>query len=286
MHPGAWRESATCVVLLWSGSREAFLSRRSSSSSVERRICPRTGSYWECHAWPCIPVGCCCCSGRRGLGREAATSGGCSPAGMALAGIALLSIGSRGPIIGAAVGLVVWVLMRGLLRARTVGVIMVAALVAVVAVDRASDAALSRLVLEDPARRELWSIARRAFVENPFGLGWGDYATISVIDEYPHNLVLELSSELGLLGLASILVLVVAVCLRAWRSRSQPEVRVVAAIAVVMLVGQQFSSDLTNRLFWIAIVPLLLLPLPGLALRPAIPPARAKSVSYGLVTGR
>lgn len=183
--------------------------------------------------------------------------------GMVVCGVALVTIGSRGPMVGAVVGLAAWMLLRGVLRARSLMVLLVVSVVAVLGVRQASEAAVSRFVLGDPARQDLWAIARMTFLESPLlGLGWGDFSTVSWA-EYPHNLFLETASELGLVGVLCVLALLAVVGVRVGQSRSAPEARVVAAVAVVMLMGQQFSADLTNRVFWIAIIPCLLLPLPG-----------------------
>lgn len=184
--------------------------------------------------------------------------------GMALSGIALMEIGSRGPMLGAAVGLTAWALLRGPLRPSSVLVLAAGSAVAAFGLGRASQAAVSRLVLEDPAREELWRNAGELFLQQPFtGIGWGDYATTSWIANYPHNMFLEAASELGLAGLIAILALVLTAMVRVWASRTAPEVRVLAAVASVILVGQQFSSDLTSRVFWVALIPCLLLPLPA-----------------------
>ena len=181
--------------------------------------------------------------------------------GLAACGVALVTIGSRGPMVAAAVGLAFWIVLRGVLRGRSLAVLLVVSGVALVGVQQASEAALSRIVFEDPSRQELWAIARTAFLEVPFlGLGWGDYSTVSWA-EYPHNLFWETASELGLLGLLSVLALLTVASVKISRSRSIREARVVSAVAIVMLLGQQFSADLTNRVFWIAVIPCLLLPL-------------------------
>lgn len=184
--------------------------------------------------------------------------------GMVISGIALVSIGSRGPVIATVVGLLVWMLLRGLFRARTVAVSLLVGGIALVAVNQATEAALARFVFEDENRQQLWVTARLVFLEAPFfGVGWGDFTNYSTLDEYPHNLFLEAASELGLLGIVSVLGLLGVASVRVWRCRTQPEVRIVAALATAMLVGQSFSSDLTNRLFWIALIPCLLIPLDG-----------------------
>lgn len=181
--------------------------------------------------------------------------------GVAVSGVVLFMIGSRGPLIGATLGFLTWILLRGVLNPRSLAVLGLMAGVVLIGLREASEAALSHLVLEDPAREELWATAGRAFLENPvFGLGWGGYAAVNWIDEYPHNLFMETAAELGMVGLICLLVLLAMAARGVWRTRSAPEARIVAAVAVVMFMGQQFSSDLTYRVFWIALIPCLLLP--------------------------
>lgn len=181
--------------------------------------------------------------------------------GIVCSGIALVTIASRGPLLGAAAGVIVWILLRGVFRGRTIVVLLLVAGVAALGVQRASQTALTRLVLDDPARQELWGIARRAFLQAPYlGLGWGNYSAVSWAD-YPHNLVMESSAEMGLLGLLAVLGLLLVAAKRVWDARRLSEARVLGGLATVMLVGQQFSADLTNRDFWIALSPCLLLPL-------------------------
>jgi O-antigen ligase len=96
------------------------------------------------------------------------------------------------------------------------------------------------------------------FLKHPIlGIGWGDFANVNS-GNYPHNALLEVASELGLVGIVTFAAMLLVGALRTWRRRSTREVRVLAAVAAVALVGQQFSSDLTNRSFWIAFVPTLL----------------------------
>lgn len=186
--------------------------------------------------------------------------------GTAAGGVALIMVGSRGPMVGAVVALACWMLLRGALRGRSLVVLLVVSVVALVGVRQASGVAIARLAGfgEDPVREQLWAAAGTAFFEAPFlGLGWGDFSTFYGFDVYPHNLFLETAAELGILGLSALLLLLVVAFVRVLQSRSAPEVRVLAALAVLMLVGQQFSGDLTERVFWIALIPCLLLPLRG-----------------------
>lgn len=180
---------------------------------------------------------------------------------LALNAWAVVVIGSRGPLLGALLGLVAWALLRGIFRGRVLlaAVVVLGGLALVFT--RAASASRDRLFLyEDAARSDLWRIARSAFSEAPLlGLGWGDYSTVSWA-QYPHNAFLETMVELGLLGVVTLLVVLVVAARRTWQARPHPEARVLGAVALAMLVGQQFSSDLTNRIFWIAFIPTLILP--------------------------
>ncbi len=178
---------------------------------------------------------------------------------VALTGPAVMAIGSRGPLLSAVGGIAAWTLMRGLPRRRSALAGAALGVTILLGVREAPDESLSRLFLyEDAARESLWATAWSTFLEHPIlGVGWGDFATVSG-SEYPHNAMLEVAAELGLLGLAAFIGLLVASALRTWRSRTTGEARVLGAVAMAALIGQQFSSDLTNRNFWIAVVPTLL----------------------------
>lgn len=62
-----------------------------------------------------------------------------------------------------------------------------------------------------------WRLAIEVFLNNPFGVGLGNYVPVSkliepndlLISEYPHNLFLELMSELGFLGVFLSLIIII-----------------------------------------------------------------------------
>lgn len=177
-----------------------------------------------------------------------------------LAGLAVVGIGSRGPLLAAFVGVTAWILLSGVFRRRSVRASLALGAAILLGMEVASEASVSRLFLyHDIARAELWATAWQAFLEHPvLGLGWGDFSTVAWAP-YPHNLFLEVAVELGVLGIFAFGALLLAGGLRTWaRSHSYREVRVLAAVAIVALVGQLFSSDLTNRSLWIALIPSLL----------------------------
>ena len=65
-------------------------------------------------------------------------------------------------------------------------------------------------------RLDRWRLAIEVFLQNPFGVGFGNYVPISktiesndfFMSEYPHNLFLELISELGILGLLLVCIII------------------------------------------------------------------------------
>ncbi len=178
---------------------------------------------------------------------------------VAVTGIAVVTIGARGPMLSAMAGLAAWALLRGVLRKGTILAVFALGAAVFLGLTLASNTSADRLFMyHDLAREDLWNIARLAFLEHPLlGIGWGDYSTVGWA-QYPHNAFLEVGVELGLLGIAAFIGLLLTGAARTWSCRSLGEVRVLGAVAAVALTGQQFSSDLTNRVFWIALAPTLL----------------------------
>lgn len=171
----------------------------------------------------------------------------------------IMAIGSRGPLVAGLVGAAVWLFLRGLGKWQFTAVVLAVGAAFLVGSRFSSEAALDRLQdFNDPSRQELRAIAWEVFLDNPIlGVGWGNYSATWA--DYPHNLLFEAASELGVLGLFAVVVVLAAAARRTWCTRHLAEVRVVASVAAAGLVGQQFSSDITHRFFWIGLVPTLLL---------------------------
>jgi O-antigen ligase len=188
---------------------------------------------------------------------------------VALAGLTLVTVGSRGPLLSAAAGAVAWVLLRRAVRWPVVVALLVMGGAIAAGFRSASGESLGRILLyEDAARSDLWSTGRAVFLDSPIlGFGWGDFSTLSWGD-YPHNVWLELGVELGLVGLLAFVVVLFAAGRRTWRQRGSWEVRILGAVGMTMLVGQHLSFDLTNRVFWISVTPLLLFAGANVAPRP------------------
>jgi len=202
--------------------------------------------------------------------------------------IALFAIGSRGPTIALALGLVWWVASSRLRVLTRLAILGSVALVAFGAFSIASATSRVRLEnLSDPSRDALREVAWAGWANRPvFGSGWGSFAFDASVSglfrgmyTYPHNLFAESATELGILGLLAITAVLVVAGTRVFRMRVVAEVRALGGLAVVLLAGQQFSGDLTNRNLWMALAACLVLPtIVGSVKRPSMtrrPPPRA-----------
>ena len=185
--------------------------------------------------------------------------------------VALISAGSRGPVAGVLVGLVVFAALAVTTRTARRRLLLVGAagLACVLAVPLlVPDAAISRSLeifsvsgggLSSNGRTALWGQAVEAFANSPFlGLGTGGFAGAQVAEQYPHNLLLEVAAELGVIGLVLVCALLVNASARmakAWRAGDGDQrlmVAVVAALFTTGLVNALFSAGIQdNRAVWL-----------------------------------
>lgn len=96
------------------------------------------------------------------------------------------------------------------------------------------------------ARTTMWDETMRMLADRPLtGAGLSGFpatiapyhdATLFEVFQYPHNVVLNIWTELGVLGLLAALVIAVIVCRAAWRYRDDPFVLAAFAALVVMVV--------------------------------------------------
>src|SRR5216684_7241157 len=106
-------------------------------------------------------------------------------------------------------------------------------------------------------RLTLYRWALQMFAEKPltgWGLGgWSYYALDRDIPAYPHNLVLEIAAEEGVMGLAALGTLLLTVFLalrRIWRS--SPDLSFIAPVFVFSLLATMTSGDINvNRPLWL-----------------------------------
>jgi O-antigen ligase len=119
-------------------------------------------------------------------------------------------------------------------------------------------------------RADLFRAALRLFVAHPvIGAGTSGYETAAGY-EYPHNLVLHVASEFGLVGLAVLGALGIAALLT-WRPTSTVSVALGALLAFLVLNAMVSNGIYENRMLWG--VWLVLLAGPLVALREETGPA-------------
>ncbi|NPV70688.1 MAG: O-antigen ligase family protein [Firmicutes bacterium] len=116
-------------------------------------------------------------------------------------------------------------------------------------------------------RLDYWKLASSLFIQNPvMGVGTGGFSRWAVgsdAHEYPHNLFLEIASELGIVGLASFLMVIVS-ALYAFRyvastgdEQSKESVRLVSVLALYALVNACVSGDLNDNRMLFALLAIL-----------------------------
>lgn len=133
--------------------------------------------------------------------------------------------GSRGPLVSVIVALIIIILSTPAFKSRRSLSASVVSLVAVLVVWRSSSGpsgATSRAFSvftgatdsSTNARIELWDSAFMQFIERPMGRGWGGYDSPLVGNPYPHNIVLEIGVEAGIIVSCVVLAFVIATILR------------------------------------------------------------------------
>ena len=187
--------------------------------------------------------------------------------------VTLVATGSRGPLLALVVGLVVLftLVLRQGRSVRYVAVFLCALVGTVLIVPRvlsapgAIDRALSVFThaggLSANGRDALFTQATDLIRQHPlFGVGTGGFAAFQPIEKYPHNILLEVGSELGLVGLILLIAVVVsgfASLAWVWKTRDERlrgQVSLVAALLVMALVNAGFSGDVTaNSDIWLLV---------------------------------
>jgi len=126
---------------------------------------------------------------------------------------------------------------------------------------RALERILAPNMLESSGRGPLWEEALRlAGLAMPFGLGIGGFSLAAGFGEWrgrhPHNLGIETLVEAGLPGFALWLIAFGGAAFVFWRlGRSAPSWRVarLLMLCLPMAVTLQVSTDLGNRMVWLAL---------------------------------
>lgn len=194
--------------------------------------------------------------------------------GVPVIGIGILTTGSRSGTLGAAVAVVVVLLLwprrhrfqaLGLLAAVGIGVTWLLNA-------KSGGSALGRLLFIDPEssdnRRLAWDYALHTFAQNPLlGVGPGgferSFSQTALYSRNPsladsHNTFLQVLSEHGIVAAVPLVALVIVVMVRLLRGRLRngPEAHwnaVFLAGFVGMLVAGLFNSYMTDKYLWIPI---------------------------------
>lgn len=187
-------------------------------------------------------------------------------------GVSLVSSGSRGPVLGLLVGLLVFLgitlrsptMRRGIVLLATAGIgasLLAAHLVSSETVSRAFGfLSGDRSSLDPNGRLELWSQAWEIFVRHtPLGAGTGSFEAANPLLVYPHNLFLEAAAEWGVVGLAMVAGFVgigVVACKRALARLTEAGCEAQGALIVSLfamaLVNALVSGDFpTNDALWL-----------------------------------
>lgn len=184
-----------------------------------------------------------------------------------------LNTGSRGPILAAAVAVVLALLFAPVFARRRGRTIFAFALVAggalFVATQLGSDG-LERIAaflggVEDTssgARSDFWELAWYYTLETPTGLGWGAFANIpgetgafSSTARYPHNMMIEIALEAGLFAAVVILVFLIVTLFRMRSLATTPATVACFALLIFTIANAMLSGDINdNRLMWAMIV--------------------------------
>jgi O-antigen ligase len=207
-----------------------------------------------------------------------------------LIGVALIQTGSRGGLLCAAGGILVY-----LLRGRTVGQRLRNAVLAVITVAALAVGALETDLMRNRfqaaaregnlAGRELiYPAALGMITERPW-LGWGPLQNQAEIarrvDELEegrrdaHNLMLDLLTTTGLAGTIPFFVGLVLCVRHAWRARRGPCEMIPLALLAAVLVGTIMGTWIASKILWLALAFAAGAPLAARAVRPGGAPCAA-----------
>ena len=169
--------------------------------------------------------------------------------------IVLVGTGSRGPLAGAALALLVALLWRAgnaTAMLKRVALASAFAVALYVGYARAPDVARDRLLVVGDSgsnRMRYFEASWEVIKQNPFGVGWGDWKQAVGIAApadtfYPHNLILEASSEAGWLAGAALTWFIIRTLRSALRNCRGLHGRTALALCLFSTVSMLVSDDL------------------------------------------
>nr|WP_277987102.1 O-antigen ligase family protein [Microbacterium esteraromaticum] len=165
--------------------------------------------------------------------------------------------GSRGPAIAAALSLVIAVSMApmfGRRRVRTLVGVGALGAVTVLVVASEGNAGFNRILsflngesdTSSGARTLLWESAWQGLIQHPLGQGWGSFAPLGGANLYPHNLLLEIGYELGVIPAAVTIIVIVAAVAAAARRATDVSETAFFALLMFSIFNAMVSSDVNG----------------------------------------
>lgn len=176
--------------------------------------------------------------------------------GGVLAVVALMT-GSRGPVLAAALSILVAVALAPAFkkyRMRALGGVVVMGAVALFFVAREGNAGYARILAflsgetdgSTGARQILWDAAWGGIRQSATGYGWGSFAALGGANSYPHNLLLEVAFEAGVIA-AVVVGLVLTFALIVSMRRATDWIGVAFfALLVFSVFNAMVSSDING----------------------------------------
>lgn len=112
------------------------------------------------------------------------------------------------------------------------------------------------------ARGGLWEPTLGAIPAHPFGVGWGEFWHVlpagALLDsgyrQYPHNVLLEVTIEVGWLAGATVAAFIIASLVKLRQGADHPCGAVLLGIAIFTVLNAMVSGDVNdNRVMWAAL---------------------------------
>jgi hypothetical protein len=189
-----------------------------------------------------------------------------------LAGL-MLSSGSRGPFLGIAAGLAVVLAFSprfAKYRIQAIAATAVAFLATLAWSFSRSAGGAGRVFgflsgeqnTSSLMREQFWGAAVESILRNPFGVGIGNFSSLPGQARYatergrlyPHNLMLEIFVEIGVIAGIAFIIYVLASGLKLAITSVEPTLVVLTALFAFSFVNAMVSGDINdNRLLWICL---------------------------------
>jgi O-antigen ligase len=173
----------------------------------------------------------------------------------------LWGTGSRGPLIAAAVSLMVVALLLFVTSRERVRVVLVTIIAASMALYYFANSTTrvrertSALLANDKGqsvyeREHMWPIGVDVFQNSPLGVGWGGLAPdLYPISHYPHNMFIETAAEGGVIALAALVVVLSTAYVRVFQHARAGDWTAMSLFALLTfwLTNAMVSGDLNDN---------------------------------------